>query len=89
MKVEEEWRRLEEGEKEAIRAIVTQSGLWETDIIALLETRGFLHPKATLESLAERASFVVCDYAGYHSIPDEYHAQIVGVLDADNAEDSL
>ena len=88
VKVEEEWRRLEEADKETIRAIISQGGLWETDIIALLETRGFLHPKATLDSL-ERISFVDCDYAGYHSIPPEYHAQLVSVLDTDNAEDSL
>lgn len=89
VKVEEEWRRLEEADKEAIRAIVSQGGLWETDIVALLENRGFLHPQATLEDLAERVSFVDCDYAGYHSIHPEYHAQLVSVLDTDNAEDSL
>lgn len=89
VKVEDKWRRLEEADKEAIRAIVSQGGLWETDIVALLETRGFLHPKATLASLAERVSFIDCDYAGYHSIHPEYHAQLVSVLDTDNAEDSL
>lgn len=84
-----EWNELEEAEKEVIRAIVSQEGLWETDIIALLETRGFLHPKGTLESLAERISFVQCDYAGYHSIPPEYQAQLVSVVANENAEDSV
>ncbi len=69
VEVAEEWNSLEEADKEAIRAIVSQEGLWETDIIALLQARGFLHPSATLNSLSERASFVHCDYAGYHSIP--------------------
>ena len=87
--VEEEWNKLEEAEKEVIRAIASQEGLWETDIIALLETRGFLQPKGTLESLAERVSFVNSDYAGYHSIPPEYQAQLVSVLANENAEDSF
>ena len=84
-----EWNSLEEADKEAIRAIVSQKGLWETDISALLQARGFLHPKATLESLAEKVSFVHCDYAGYHSIPQEYQAQLEGVLADDHGEDSL
>ena len=87
--VEEEWNKLEEAEKEVIRAIASQEGLWETDIIALLETRGFLQPKGTLESLAERVSFVHSDYAGYHSIPPKYQAQLVRVLANENAEDSF
>ena len=87
--VAEEWNSLEEADKEAIRAIVSQKGLWETDIIALLQARGFLHPTATLEALAERVSFVNCDYAGYHSVPPEYQAELVGVLANDQGEDSL
>jgi len=87
--VAEEWNSLEEADKEAIRAIVSQEGLWETDIIALLQARGFLHPTATLEALAERVSFVHCDYAGYHSVPPEYQAELVGVLANDRGEDSL
>ena len=84
-----EWNSLEEADKEAIRAIVSQEGLWETDIIALLQVRGFLHPTATLEALAERVSFVHCDYAGYHSVPPEYQAELVGVLANDQGEDSF
>jgi hypothetical protein len=87
--VAEEWNSLEEADKEAIRAIVSQEGLWETDIIALLQARGFLHPTATLEALAERISFVHCDYAGYHSVPPEYQAELVGILANDQSEDSL
>ena len=87
--VAEEWNSLEEADKEAIRAIVSQEGLWETDIIALLQARGFLHPTATLEALAERVNFVHCDHAGYHSVPPEYQAELVGVLASDQGEDSL
>jgi hypothetical protein len=87
--VAEEWNSLEEADKEAIRAIVSQEGLWETDIIALLQARGFLHPTATLEALAERVSFVHCDYAGYHSVPPEYQAELVGVLANSQGEDSF
>jgi len=87
--VAEEWNSLEEADKEAIRAIVSQEGLWETDIIALLQARGFLHPSATLEALAERVSFVHCDFAGYHSVPPEYQAELVGVLANDQGEESL
>jgi hypothetical protein len=86
--VAEEWNSLEEADKEAIRAIVSQEGLWETDIIALLQARGFLHPTATLEALAERVRFVHCDYAGYHSVPPEYQVQVEGVLANDQGEDS-
>ena len=87
--VADEWNSLEEADKEAIRAIVSQEGLWETDIIALLQARGFLHPTATLEALAERVNFVHCDHAGYHSVPPEYQAELVGVLANDQGEDSF
>jgi len=87
--VAEEWNSLEEADKEAIRAIVSQEGLWETDIIALLQARGFLHPTATLEALADRVSFVHCDYAGYHSVPPEYQAELGGVLANSQGEDSF
>jgi len=87
--VEKEWNKLEEAGKEAVRAIVSQDGLWESDLIALLKTRGFLHPKASLESLALRASFVKCGFDGHYSIPPDYQAQVAKVLATDDGEESL
>lgn len=88
-RVEEEWNSLEEADKETIREMVVQGGLWESDIIALLQVRGFLYHNARYDSLADRVSFVQCDYAGYHSILPEYHSLLESVLAADYAEDSL
>ncbi len=87
VKIEEEWRKLEDAEKEAIRAIVSQGGLWGTDIIALLKARGFTQPQATLESLTKSNSFVDCDHAGYHSVRPEYHAQVASALAKDEGEE--
>ena len=87
-RVEEEWNSLEELDKETIREMVVQGGLWESDIIALLQARGFLYHTVRYDSLAERVSFVECDYAGYHSILPEYHSLLEGVLATDYAEDS-
>jgi len=84
--VSEEWNSLDEVDKEVIREIVSQKGLWENDIVALLQTRGFLHSTATFDPLAERVSFVHCDYAGYHSIPPEYQTQVEGVIANDYCE---
>ncbi len=78
--IEKEWHNLEEAEKEAIRAIASQDGLWETDILAALEARGFIQVKATLDSLTERVSFVQCDHAGYHSVSPEYRTQLTRVM---------
>ena len=87
VEVAQEWRRLDEADKEIIREIVSQKGLWETDIIALLQARGFLHPSSSrFDSVAERASFVHCDFAGYHSIPPEYQAPLASVLASDSSE---
>ena len=88
IEIEEEWNILDEEDKEAIRAIVSQGGLWEADIIALLKARGFLHT-ATVDSLAERVSFVDCDYARYYSILPEYQALLDLLLAKDYAENSL
>jgi len=85
-RVEEEWNSLDEVDKEVIREIVSQKGLWENDIVALLQARGFLHATATFDPLAERVSFVHCDYAGYHSIPPEYQSQVEGVIANDYRE---
>lgn len=85
--VEEEWHRLEEADKETIREIVVQEGLWESDIIALLQARGLLSHHARYDSLAERVSFVQCDFAGYHSILPDYRSLLEDVLAADYAED--
>lgn len=87
VKIEEEWRKLEQAEKEAVRAIISQGGLWGTDIIALLEARGFTRPQATLESLTESNSFVACDHAGYHSVRPEFQAQVASVLAKDDGEE--
>jgi len=84
--VSEEWHDLDEVDKEVIREIVSQKGLWENDIVALLQARGFLHSTATFDPLAERVSFVHCDYAGYHSIPPEYQTQVEGVIANDYRE---
>ena len=85
--VAEEWSRLDEADKEVIREIASQKGLWETDIIALLQARGFLHASISrFDSVAERASFVHCDFAGYHSIPPEYQAPLAKVLASDSSE---
>jgi hypothetical protein len=84
--VSEEWHDLDEVDKEVIREIVSQKGLWENDIVALLQARGFLHSTATFDPLAERVSFVHCDYAGYHSIPPEYQSQVESLLANDYAE---
>jgi len=73
-------------DKEVIREIVSQKGLWENDIVALLQARGFLHATATFDPVAERVSFVHCDYAGYHSIPPEYQSQVEGVIANDYRE---
>ena len=87
VEVAEEWSRLDEADKEVIREIASQKGLWETDIIALLQARGFLHPSSgRVDSVAERASFVHCDFAGYHSIPPEYQAPLASVLAHDSSE---
>ncbi|MDA0737525.1 MAG: hypothetical protein O2999_11310 [Nitrospirae bacterium] len=85
--VEEEWHRLEEADKETIREIVVQEGLWESDIVALLQTRGLWSHHARYDSLAERVSFVQCDFAGYHSILPDYRSLLEDVLAADYAED--
>ncbi len=87
--VEEEWHRLEEADKETIREIVVQEGLWESDIVALLQTRGLLSHNARYDSLAERISFVQCDFAGYHSIRSNYHSILESILAADYAEEAL
>lgn len=86
VKVAEEWKNLDDADKEVIREIVSQKGLWETDIIALLQARGFVYHTAHFDSLAERVSFVHCDYAGYHSIPPEYQAPLEVVLSNDSSE---
>ena len=86
VKVSEEWNSLDEADKEVIREIVSQKGLWESDITALLQARGFVHHTASFDSLAERVSFVHCDYAGYHSIPPEYQAPLEVVLANDSSE---
>ena len=87
VEVAEEWSRLGEADKEVIREIASQKGLWETDITALLQARGFLHPSSgRFDSVAERASFVHCDFAGYHSIPPEYQAPLAKVLASDSSE---
>jgi hypothetical protein len=88
-RVEEEWQSLEEADQEAIREMIIQGGLWESDIIALLQARGFLYHNARYDSLADRVSFVQCDYASYHSILPEYHAFLEGILAADYAENPL
>lgn len=87
--VEKEWHSLEEADKETIREMVVQEGLWESDIIALLQTRGFLSHNARYDSLAERVSFVQCDFAGYHSILPNYHAHIETILAEDYADEVL
>jgi len=87
--VEEEWHSLEEADKETIREIVVQAGLWESDIIALLQARGFLSHNARYDSLAERVSFVQCDFAGYHSILPDYQAHVETILVKDYAEETL
>ncbi len=87
--VAKEWNNLEEADKEAIRALVSQDGLWEKDIIALLEVRGFLHPKAALESLGIKTSFVKVGFDGHYSIRPEYQAEVDAILATDEAEDSL
>jgi len=84
--IAEEWNSLDEVDKEVIREIVSQKGLWENDIVALLQARGFLHATATFDPVAERVSFVHCDYAGYHSIPPEYQSQVEGVIANDYRE---
>ncbi len=88
-RVEEEWNNLEEADKETIREMVIQGGLWESDIIALLRARGFLHHTIRYDSLADRVSFVQCDHAGYHSILPEYHSLLEGILATDYAEDAF
>ena len=87
--VEKEWHSLEEADKETIREMVVQEGLWESDIIALLQARGFLSHNARYDSLAERVSFVQCDFAGYHSILPDYQAHIETILAEDYAEETL
>lgn len=87
-RIEEEWESLEEVDKETIREIVVQGGLWESDILALLQARGFLYHRVRYDSLADRVSFVECDYAGYHSILPEYHALLEEVLAAAYAENA-
>ena len=86
-RVEKEWNNLEEADKETIRELVVQGGLWESDIIALLKTRGLLYGMARYDSLADRVSFVQCDYAGYYSIFPEYHSLVEAILAADYAEE--
>lgn len=88
-RVKEEWNGLDEADKETIREMVVQGGLWESDIIALLQVRGFLYHNSRYDSLADRVTFVQCDYTGYHSILPEYQALLEGVLAADYAEDSF
>ena len=87
--VGKEWTHLEEADKEAIRALVSQDGLWEKDIIALLEVRGFIHPKATLESIGVKTSFVKVGFDGHYSIRPEFQAEVDAVLATEEAEESL
>lgn len=88
-RIEEEWENLEEMDKETIREMVVQGGLWESDILALLQVRGFSYRTLRHDSLADRVSFVQCDYAGYYSIIPEYHSFLEDILATDYAEEAL
>ena len=69
--------------------MIIQEGLWERDIIALLQSRGFLSHHARYDSLAERVSFVQCDFSGHHSLLPDYHAHVETILAEDYAEETL
>jgi len=66
--LQEEWESLEESDRETVREVVLKGGLMESDITALLKARGFLQDGAAYESIADRVSFIQCDFTGYHSI---------------------
>jgi len=85
--MEEEWTNLEEVDKETVREMVIQGGLWESDMLALLKARGLLYRTTRYDSLADRVSFVQCDYSGYHTILPEYHSFIEKLITADYAEE--
>jgi hypothetical protein len=87
-RIDEEWHTLEDADKEAIREIIVQGGLWESDIIALLQVRGLRSRQTRGESLADRISFVQCDHTGYYSIRQDYHILLENILAKEYAEEA-
>ncbi len=67
-RLQEEWESLDERDREVSREIVLKGGLMESDITALLKARGFIPYEALYEPIADRVSFIQCDYTGYHSL---------------------
>jgi hypothetical protein len=88
-RLDEEWERLDEGEREIVRELVNNGGLMEPDVIALLQARGLLPYKGAYEPLAERVNFITCDYVGFHSIAPEYQALLKEKLEQESKDDSF
>ena len=86
--VDEEWCNLEEADQEVIREMMVQEGLWESDMVALLQVRGLRAQPTRGESLADRVSFVQCDYAGHYSIRPEFRVLLENILAAEYAEET-
>ncbi len=75
-RLDEEWDSLDEGDREVAREIVLHGGLMEPDIIAFLKARGFLPYGKAYEPIADRVSFIQCDYVGYHSIAPGFQSLV-------------
>jgi len=88
-RLDEEWDSLDEGDREVAREIVLTGGLMESDIIALLKTRGFLPYDSAYEPIADRVSFIQCDYVGYHSIAPGFQSLVEEKIAEEYQDDSF
>jgi len=88
-RLDKEWDSLDEGDREIVRELVTKGGLMEPDVIALLQARGFLPYKEAYEPLADRVSFITCDYVGFHSIAPEFQSLLEDKIAEESRDDSF
>ncbi len=88
-RLDEEWDSLDEGDREVAREIVLTGGLMESDIIALLKARGFLPYDSAYEPIADRVSFIQCDYVGYHSIVPGFQSLVEEKIAEEYQDDSF
>jgi len=88
-RLDEEWDNLDEGDREVAREIVLTGGLMEPDIIALLKARGFLPYDSAYEPIADRVSFIHCDYVGYHSIAPGFQSLVEEKIAEEYRDDSF
>ena len=86
---DEEWDSLDEGEREIVRELLNNGGLMEPDVIALLQARGLLPYKGAYEPIADRVSFITCDYVGFHTIAPEFQSLLEDKIAEESRDDSF